>query len=116
MADGIGGTYAVPVAGGAAQRICSGCAVTWAPDGSFLHLPVQNPSLTEPGKTRVVPLPRGEMLPRLPPLGMRRQDEPTLFPDSYLIDRHGVSPSPEPTTYAYVKTTMHRNLFRISLR
>jgi hypothetical protein len=43
-------------------------------------------SLAGPGKTRVVPLPPGEMLPRLPPLGMRSPDEPALFPGSSFIE------------------------------
>ena len=116
MRDGIGGTYAVPVAGGAPQRICSCPGHAWAPDGKFLYLFVQKPSSTDPGKTRVIPLQPGEMLPRLPPLGMRAPDDPTLFPGSYLIDAYGISPSPDPSVYAYVKATMHRNLFRIPLR
>ncbi len=111
-----GGTFVVPVAGGAPQRICSGCPVTWAPDGKFLYLFVQKPSLTDPGKTRVVPLQPGAILPKLPPLGVPGQDDPTLFSGSYLIDAYGISPSPDPSVYAYVKTTMHRNLFRIPLR
>jgi Tol biopolymer transport system component len=119
MPDGIGGTYAVPVAGGAPQRICSGCGAIWGPDGKFLYVFVQQPSLGDPGKTRVFPLPPGEMLPKLPTLGMRAPaapDDPKLFPGSYLIDAYGISPSPDPSVYAYVKTTMHRNLFRIPLR
>jgi DNA-binding winged helix-turn-helix (wHTH) protein/Tol biopolymer transport system component len=110
---GIGGTYAAPVAGGAPRRICSGCPVMWAPDGKYLYLGVQRPSLTEPGKTRVVPLAPGEMLPGLPPLGMGGTDNPALFPGSHLIDRWAISPGPDPSVFAYVKTTMHRNLFRI---
>ncbi|HYR90794.1 MAG TPA: hypothetical protein VE422_42420, partial [Terriglobia bacterium] len=116
MPNGIGGTFAVPVAGGAPQRICSGCPLWWAPDGKFLYLFVQQPSLTDRGKTRVIPLQPGEMLPKLPPSGMRAPDDPKLFPGSYLIDEYGISPSPDPSVYAYVKTTMHRNLFRIPMR
>jgi len=115
MPDGIGGTYAVPLDGGAPQRICSGYAVIWAPDGKFLYVVVQGPSLTGPGKTRVIPLPQGEMLPKLPPRGMGAADDPNLFPGSWLIDASSVSPSPDPSVYAYVKTTTHRNLFRIPL-
>jgi len=108
------GTYAVPIAGGPPQRICP-CQLTWAPDGRFLYLFVQKPSRTDSGKTRVVPLQPGEMLPRLPPSGMRSADDVTSFPDSYVIDRYGIEPGPDPSIYAYVKTTMHRNLFRIPL-
>ena len=116
MPDGVGGTYAVPIAGGEPQRICSCLSVMWAPDGKFLYLSVQKPSLTDPGQTRVIPLAAGEMLPKLPSLGMLGPDDPNLFPGSHLVDAYGISPSADPSVYAYVKTTMHRNLFSIPLR
>ena len=106
----------MPLAGGAPQRICSGCPVTWSLDGKSLYLFVQKSSLTDPGKTRVVPLQPGQMLPKLPPRGMTALDDPAAFPGSYLLDAYGISPGPDPSVYAYVKTTMHRNLFRIPLR
>jgi hypothetical protein len=102
--------------GGTPQRIFSGIAVMWAPDGKFLYLFVEKPSLTDPGKTWVIPSQPGEMLPKLPSLGMQGADDLRLFPGSHIIDRYGISPSPDPSVYAYVKTTMHRNLFRIPLR
>jgi hypothetical protein len=114
-----GGTYAVPLAGGAPQRICSGCPVIWAPDGKFLYAFIRQPSLTDPGKTRVFPLSTGAMLPKLPSYGMRGPngvDDPRLYPGSYEINAYGISPGPDPAVYAYVKTTMHRNLFRIPVR
>ena len=113
MPNGITGTFAVPVAGGSPQRICSGCVIKWAPDGKFLYMSLQRPSLTELGKTRVIPLPPGKMFPALPPSGMLGIDDAQLIPGSRLIDTYGISPSPNPSVYAYVKTTMHRNLFRI---
>ena len=116
MPNGLGGIYAVPVAGGAPQRIGPGRPVMWAPDGRFLYLSLEKSSLSDPGKTRVVPLRPGEMLPKLPPSGMLARDDPKLFPGSYLIDLHAIAPSPDPSVYAYLKTTMHRNLFRIPLR
>jgi Tol biopolymer transport system component len=111
-----GGTFAVPIAGGDPRRICGGCPVTWSLDGKTLYLSVQRSSLADRGKTRAVPLPSGEMLPKLPPSGMRALDEPELFPGSYLIDADAIAPGPNESIYAYVKTTMHRNLFRIALR
>jgi hypothetical protein len=113
-----GGTFAVPIAGGAPRRICSGCPVIWGPDGNFLYVGVQRESRESPGKTRVFPLQPGEMLPKLPPLGMlapAAPDDPKLFPGSYLVDAYGISPGLDPAIFAYVKTTMHRNLFRITL-
>jgi hypothetical protein len=115
--DGLGGgTFAVPLTGGAPRRICGGCPVSWALDGKALYFFVRKSSLTDPGQTRVVPLRPGEMLPAMPPSGVRALDEPGLFPGSYLIDAYGVSPGPDASVYAYVKTTMTRNVFRIDLR
>ena len=112
-----GGTFAVPLSGGAPRRICGGgCPVSWALDGKALYFFVRKSSLTDPGKTRVVPLNPGEMLPAVQPSGMRALDEPGLFPRSYLIDAYAVSPGPDASVYAYVKTTMTRNVFRIDLR
>jgi Tol biopolymer transport system component len=113
----LGGTFAVPIAGGAPRRICSGCPVIWSPDGKFLYAGVQPESRESPGTTRVFPLSPGEMLPTLPRLGMRNAtpDDPKLFPGAYLIDAYGISPGPDPSVYAYVKTRMHRNLFRITV-
>jgi serine/threonine protein kinase len=113
--DGLGGTYAVPLSDGSAPQRVSSSTVMWAPDGKFLYVEVQTSSLNEPRQMRVIPLPPGKMLPKLPPRGMRSVDDPNLFPGSYLIDRATISPSPDPSVYAYVKTTMHRNLFRIPL-
>ena len=90
--------------------------VIWAPNGRFLYLGVQRSSLADPGKTRVIPLPPGEMLPKLPPLGMLALDDQALFPGSNLIDRYAISPGTDPSVFAYVKTTMQRNLFRIPLQ
>ena len=119
MSDGVSGTYAIPVAGGVPQRICSGCPVVWAPDGRFLYASVQRPARDDPGKTRVFPLATGEMLPKLPsPHGLRAPaapDDPTLLPGSYLVDAYGISPSLDPSVYVYVRATAHRNLYRIAL-
>jgi Tol biopolymer transport system component len=110
------GTLAIPIAGGAPRRICSGCPVVWAPDGKFLYLSLQKGSRTSFGKTRLVPLPPGEMLPKSTnPEGIVGLDDPAAFPGSRLIDGWQFSPGPDPSVFAYVKTTVHRNLFRIPL-
>ena len=100
---------------GPPRWICAGCPVMWSADGKFLYLGEQRPSLTSAGKTRVVQLQPGEMLPKLPPLGTRPIDDPAMFPGSRLINRFGTSPGPDPSVFAYVRTTMHRNLFRIPI-
>jgi hypothetical protein len=44
---------------------------------------------------------------------MRALDDPALFPGSSLIERYAISPGPDVSVFAYVKTTTHRDLFRI---
>jgi len=117
-----GGALAVPVAGGAPRLICApGCSVAWAPDGKFLYLTVESEGRMSSGKTLVIPVPPGQTLPSLPDSGVP-WGTPALFqnglPDraSRLIDRPFIGPGPDPSVYAFVKTTTHRNLFRIPLQ
>jgi DNA-binding winged helix-turn-helix (wHTH) protein/Tol biopolymer transport system component len=112
---GRGGTFAVPIAGGAPRRICPGCFAIWAPDGKFLYLGVQPESRESSGKTAAIPLRAGEMVPDLPGVGFLTLDGPLTFRGSRLIDVFEISPGPAPSIFAHVKTTMHRNLFRIPL-
>ena len=67
MLEALAGTLAVPVGGGPPRRICSGGPHNWVPDGRYLYLGVQPFSLSGPGKTRVIALRPGEMLPKRRP-------------------------------------------------
>jgi hypothetical protein len=111
----LSGTFAVPTAGGEPRRICSGCPSIWSADGKFLYLGVHAASRESAGATLVIPLSAGEMLPELPPSGIRDLDDPAAFPGSRRIDGYLISPGPDPSVFAYVKSTMHRNLFRMTL-
>ena len=42
-------------------------------------------------------------------------DDLAAFPGSRVIDGFRLSPGTDPSIYAYVRTTVHRNLFRIPL-
>jgi DNA-binding winged helix-turn-helix (wHTH) protein/Tol biopolymer transport system component len=111
-----GAVVAVAVDEGAVQRICQfPCSVAWAPDGRFLYVGVEAKSRTGPGKTLAIPLAQGETFPNLPNAGIRSVEDEALLPGSRVIDGWGVSPGPDPSTFAYVKTTVHCNLFRITL-
>jgi hypothetical protein len=109
-------TMAVPVGGGSSRRICSGlCPAEWAPDGRFLYVGLAPNSQTTRGKTLAIPIPAGETLPNLPSSGIQGPEDAKAFPDARLLDAWGISPGPDPSVFAYVKTTAHRNLFRITL-
>jgi hypothetical protein len=111
--DAIGGvSMAVPIDGSPPRRICAGvCRVAWAPDGKFLYIALSNAD-----KTVAIPIPPGETFPNLPASGIRGFDDAAAFPNSRVIDGYDIAPGPDPSVVAYVKTTVHRNLFRIPLR
>jgi len=112
-----GATMAIPIGGGSSRRICSCCCpVAWAPDGKFLYVGLAPNSLTTSGKTLAIPIPAGEALPNLPSSGIRGPEDAKAFPGARLLDAWGISPGPDPSVFAYTKTTVHRNLFRIPLR
>jgi Tol biopolymer transport system component len=111
LLDGSGGVVAIPTAGGAPRIIAAtGGPSVWAPDGKFFYV-----YLRPERKTAAIPVPAGETLPKLPPSGISRLDDLAAFPGSRVIDGYRSSPGTDPSIYTYVKTTAHRNLFRIPL-
>jgi hypothetical protein len=42
-------------------------------------------------------------------------DDIAVIRGARIIDGWGISPGPDPSTYAFLKTTSHRNLFEIAL-
>jgi Tol biopolymer transport system component len=108
---------AIPSGGGAARRICSGfCVARWAPNGRFFYVTVDPGTSATPGKTVAIRIPEGQMLPELPRTGIRSLAEGLAISARAEISQSALAPGPDPTVYAYVKTTMHRNLFRIPIR
>jgi hypothetical protein len=109
-------TIGIAVADGATRRICAAyCPATWTPDGKYLYLGFERPSHESPGKTLVVPVPPGQTLPELPAAGIRNLEDGQTFPGARIIEASEISPGPYPS-FAYVKTTVLSNLFRIPLR
>ena len=106
-------TMAVPVEdAGRPRLVCRGfCPVVWAPDGRTLYVALEGNT----DKTVALPLSAGEF-PELPDGSVESPGKATALRGARLIDKWNISPSPDPSTFAYVKTTAgHRNLFRISL-
>ena len=112
----IGAIVAVPTDGGAPRKICNGFRpVAWAPNGKFFYIGVTRSSRSNPGKTLVIPLRPGESLPDFPASGIGGVKDAAVFPGSRLIDGWAITPGRDPSVFAYVQATMHRNLFRIPL-
>ena len=47
--------------------------------------------------------------------GIRSAHDHTLIPGAVVLDMEFVSPGLDPSTYAYVKTSMQRTLYRVVL-
>jgi Tol biopolymer transport system component len=105
---------AVPLQGGPPVRICPGSGlVQWARDGRLLYIAEVSGKKTN--RTLVLPIAPGKGLPELPAGGIRSFEEGAALPGARVIARAGLAPGPDPSAYAYTKTTVHRNLFRIPL-
>ena len=107
---------AIPTHGGVSKRVCSGyCVARWAPDGSYFYVTVELGSPASPGTTVAIPIPKGKTLPELPESGIRSLTDGLALSGALVINHSEISPGLNPSTYVYVKTTMHRNLFRIPI-
>jgi DNA-binding winged helix-turn-helix (wHTH) protein/Tol biopolymer transport system component len=110
-----GSTVAVPTLGGDPRPIYrnSTPAVRWSADGKFLYVGVQGSSLTSAGKTVAIPVPTGKTLPELPPSGILGLEDAKALPGARVLDQWNIAPGPDPSLFAYTKTIVHRNLYRI---
>ena len=114
-------TFAVPVDGGPALRICTPyCEAGWSADGQFFTVGVDLDLATgAPNRTLVVPLAEPSSIPELPPSGVH-----AIFKYAALAKQPGVrgllhggvSIGSDPTTYVFTKAEFHTNLFQIPLQ
>jgi DNA-binding winged helix-turn-helix (wHTH) protein/Tol biopolymer transport system component len=118
LLTGFSPLIAQPVQGGSPIRICSFCSVGWGPGAKFLYFRFRGVGEMGPGKTIAIGLPSGKELPELPPSGLTSVEEAERLNVVAEINSTGMSafvPGPDPSTYAYVRATIQRNLFRIPL-
>jgi DNA-binding winged helix-turn-helix (wHTH) protein/Tol biopolymer transport system component len=116
LKDNLPAVMAVPLDGGAPRRICADyCVPRWSTDGRFLFVPVEDSSRTSPGRSLAIPVGPGESLPELPAGGIAPLAEPSVVPGAQSVGCGDLVPGKDPEHYAWVNTTVHRNLYRISL-
>ena len=108
---------AIPVDGGTPRPICikSYCIPSWSANGSFLFVDVEEASRTSPGRSLAIPLGPGETLPDLPPDGLEPLATSSSIKGSQSVPRQFLVAGKDLEHYAYVNTSVHRNLYRISL-
>jgi eukaryotic-like serine/threonine-protein kinase len=108
---------AFPLRGGAPQRVCSLCFTRLTPDGGFLVLDWWGDGGMDANrKTFAIPLRDGRKLPPLPPSGIRSKSDLDSIPGLRVIDQPSAVPGPGLATYAFIRNSVHRNLYRISLQ
>jgi dipeptidyl aminopeptidase/acylaminoacyl peptidase len=113
-----GAILAYPVDGGSPVRMFGlDVRFKWSSDARLLFL-MQGvgqaagvPSAS--GRTYIVPLALGKMLPPVPDGGFRSFDEVATLPGVRLIESADVAPGPTPDVYAFSRETTQRNLYRI---
>jgi eukaryotic-like serine/threonine-protein kinase len=108
--------FAVPIAGGLPRRICPAiCGVTWSPDGTRMYMKPLGVA-----DRVVLPVPKGESLPALPPSGVGSIADASTVPGSEVVRLNqyatgSFAPGSTPDTFAYARFVSHRNLFRVDL-
>jgi Tol biopolymer transport system component len=115
---------ALPIDGGQPQRICvAECMADWSPDGSRFYV---EPFLQQAAPARAVAMtvPDGQSFPALPRHGIASVDDGLAVPGSHAVDMTrvdltrfgvGVRPGPEPDSFVYARTIVHRNLFQVRI-
>jgi Tol biopolymer transport system component len=117
--SGFAPVLARPAQGGPQSRICSSCDAGWGPGGQFLYLRFRDTGEMGGGRTIAIALPAGKDLPALPPSGLQSVEDIKGLNVVADIDMSGMAyfaPGPNPSVFAYVRLSVQRNLFRISLK
>jgi hypothetical protein len=109
-------TVAFHTGGDPPRQICeSTCPCEWSPDGSLLYVEIERPSRAGAGRMVALPVLPETGLPDLPAAGLRSLDQALAIAGSRVVERSGIVPGIDRGTYAYVKVSVHRNLFRVTL-
>lgn len=100
-----------PLAGGSPIFIGGTTFLRWSSRGDTLWI---TGGAVPDGRSYIVPLPPGKMLPRVPPEGLVSNEVIAGLPGARSIDATG-SPGPSPDVYAFERRTVQRNLYRIPI-
>ena len=89
----------------------------WSPDGTRVALSIQygQASAFGTGRTYVLPLAKGSVLPPIPEGGFRTEADVAALPGVEVLPLGDVSLGSSPGVYAFSRTTTTRNLYRIPL-
>jgi hypothetical protein len=109
-----GGAVLFPINGGTPllTKIGPASGLTWTGDGKYLFL---HTALMNMGKVYVLPLAPGELVPARMLQGLLSEQEILKIPGARIIPAALVAPGPTADTYAFVRESVQRNLYRVPL-
>jgi serine/threonine protein kinase len=118
VAFATGGVIAYPLGQGTPVPIFSqDVRLAWSSDRKFLFISYATTTTggisSAAGKTYVIPLLPGHMLPEIPAAGFRTSDDIARLPGTRVIDSADATPGATSETYAFSRETMQRNLYRV---
>ena len=106
---------AFPLNGGPPVILGTALAFQWSSDGAYVSITSASDSPIPDGRSYLVPLPRGQALPRIPPGGFNSEEEIAKLPGAHRIEAVRVVPAASPDTYAFYRGAIQRNLYRIPI-
>ena len=112
--DGSQVTMAFPTAGGPPVPLCAICEVDWMPNGRSLVIRFTPSDPAAPGRTFMVTLESGSMLPRWPAQGIRSRDDLNHLRIAREVEGW-IYPSDTGSTYVFTRSTTQRNIHRVPL-
>ncbi len=112
--DGYQVTMAFPTAGGASVLLCDICEVDWMPNGRSLVIRFIPSDPAAPGRTFLVTLESGSMLPRWPAHGIRSRDDLNHLRVAREVEGW-IYPSDTGSAYVFARATTQRNIHRVPL-
>ena len=108
-----------PVDGGPSRLLCESCVepatfesgpsapvLSWSVDGRFAYLQFDRSVYS-------IPLRPGEMLPAIPSSGFRSESQVAAVRGARRLGDVGIVPGPSPATYACIKISTQRNIYRV---
>jgi eukaryotic-like serine/threonine-protein kinase len=104
---------AIPLDGGPSVQL--GGAFSWHWSASEDTVAISGNPLP-PGRSYIIPLPSGAVLPVMAAEGFRSEKEIAALPGARRIDVDTAVPGPSADVYAFYRRTTQRNLYRIPIR
>jgi len=105
------GNFAVWMESGASKRLCTACQAFYGPDGKWVYATINSFG----GIRLALPLGASQEPPDSVATALAEAAKGTTPPGTHVIGQSLSTPGPDPSTYAWTKRDMQRNLFRIPL-